>query len=63
MEENSADSFETQKSSKNLKKSVLEVDFPILGWFSGDFPWFLVILGDFSGILGGRGFPGRLQEH
>ena len=49
--------LKTQKSSKNLKKSVLEVDFPILGWFSGDFPWFWVILGDFSGILGGRGVP------
>ena len=33
--------LKTRKSSKHLKKSVLEVDFPILGWFSGDFPWFL----------------------
>ena len=63
MEENSGNSFENTKSSKNVKKSVLEVDFPILGWFSGDFPWFFVILGDFSGILGGQGVPGRLQEH
>ena len=55
--------LKTRKSGKNLKKLVLEVDFPILGWFSGDFPWFFVILSDFSGILGGRGVPGRLQEH
>ena len=45
--------LKTWKSSKNLKKSVLEVDFPILGWFSGDFPSFSVIWRDFSGILGG----------
>ena len=55
--------LKTRKSTKNLKKSVLEVDFPILGWFSSDFAWFFVILGDFSGILGGWGLPGRLQEH
>ena len=55
--------LKTRKSSKNVKKSVLEVDFPILGWFSDDFPWFLMILLDVSIILGGQGVPGRLQEH
>ena len=55
--------LKTRKSSKNLKKSVLEVDLPILWWFSGDFLRFLVILYDFSCILGGQGVPGRLQDH
>ena len=55
--------LKTGKSGKNLKKWVLEVDFPIQRWFSGDFLWFLMILSDFSGILGGQGLPGRLQEH
>ena len=45
--------LKTEENSKNVNKSVLEVDFPILGWFSNDFQWFFVILNDFSCISGG----------